>query len=120
MDLDGIDAAAIFGGGPLGTADPEMYLASFHAYNAWLADFCAAAPDRLLGMAYIPMFDVEEAIAELRFAKERRLWGGVIPAYAPPPGYTGGALNLSNPLMYADPEGPRSYADPEFEPFWHA
>jgi predicted TIM-barrel fold metal-dependent hydrolase len=71
-------------------------------------------------MAYIPMFDVRAAVAELRFAERRRLRGAVIPAYAPPEGYTGGAFNLSNSLMYAEPDGPRGYADPEFEPFWRA
>ena len=118
MDIDGIDGAIIFGGGPLGSSDPELFLASFHAYNQWLVDFCAEAPDRLLGVAYIPMFDVPRAVEELRWAAARGLKGAVIPAFPPPPTFTGGALNLSNLIMYADPDGPKSYSDPEFDPFW--
>ncbi len=44
MDEDGIDAAILFGGGPLGTANKALYTASFTAYNRWLADFCGHAP----------------------------------------------------------------------------
>ena len=51
MDEDGIDTAVLFGGGPLGTSNMELYKASFDAYNRWLADFCAAAPQRLVGVA---------------------------------------------------------------------
>src|SRR5437763_113307 len=40
MDIDGVDAAVIFGGGPLVTDDFDMHVASFPAYNRWLADFC--------------------------------------------------------------------------------
>ena len=38
MDKDGMDAAVLFGGGPLGTTNNELYLASFDAYNQWLSD----------------------------------------------------------------------------------
>ena len=118
MDIDGVDAAAIFGGGPLGAEDPELYLASFHAYNAWLGDFRAESPDRFLGMAYVPMFNVDAAIEELKWAAAQGLKGAVIPPYAPAAGYAGGALNASNLIMFAEPDTGRSYADPEFEPFW--
>ena len=58
MDKDGVQTAVMYGGGPLGTADNELYLASFEAYNHWLADFCSYAPKRLVGAAYLPMQDV--------------------------------------------------------------
>jgi predicted TIM-barrel fold metal-dependent hydrolase len=96
LAVDGIDAEVLFGGGPLTTQDPELELASYSAYNDWLADFCSAAPDRFLGMAYIPMEDVERASAETRRAIKKGLRGVVIPAVAP-----------------ATP-----YADPAWDPYW--
>jgi len=36
MDRDGMDAAVMFGGGPLGTSDPELFIESFATYNRWL------------------------------------------------------------------------------------
>ncbi|HEY9547088.1 MAG TPA: hypothetical protein VIR56_13845, partial [Solimonas sp.] len=51
MNTDGIDAAVMFGGGPLGTANSELYIASFEAYNRWLWDFCGADRKRLVGVA---------------------------------------------------------------------
>jgi predicted TIM-barrel fold metal-dependent hydrolase len=120
MDTDGVDATAIFGGGPLGSTNFDLFVASFRAYNAWLADFCSVAPDRLFGMAYIPMFDTETAVAELRWAASRGLRGAVIPPYCPEPKYQGGAQNLNNLIMFAEPDGSRSYADPDFDKFWRA
>ena len=29
MDLDGVEAAVLFGGGPLGSSNSELYIASF-------------------------------------------------------------------------------------------
>jgi hypothetical protein len=50
MDLDGIDAAILFGGGPLGTFDNDLYIASYDAYNRWVMDWASNAPKRLLRM----------------------------------------------------------------------
>ena len=36
------------------TDDPELRDACYRAYNDWLAEFCAAAPDRLIGVAMLP------------------------------------------------------------------
>lgn len=36
------------------------------AYNNWLADFVKAAPARFVGMAALPLQDVQEAIKEAR------------------------------------------------------
>jgi predicted TIM-barrel fold metal-dependent hydrolase len=118
MDVDGIDKAVIFGGGPLASQDPDLYLVSFHAYNAWLSDFCSVAPDRLLGIAYIPMFDVGSAIDEIEWANAHELRGVAIPPYAPGTRPQGVTLNANAAILYADPDGERSYADPEFNPFW--
>jgi predicted TIM-barrel fold metal-dependent hydrolase len=121
MDADGISAAALFGGGPLASRNLKLYLASFHAYNQWLADFCSPNPKRLLGMAYIPLWDVSEAVQELHWAADHGLHGAVIAPFAQErPDYSGGAINFSNMIIYARLSDKRSYEDPEFDPFWQA
>ncbi len=58
---------------------PELKLAGARAYNRWLADYCSAAPERLLGLALIgSLADVEGAVAEIRRAKESGVTGGVL------------------------------------------
>ena len=71
----------LFGGGPLGTANNELYKASFDAYNRWLADFCAHAPKRFAGVGYVPMQDVDDAIAMMRDFAARGLKAVNIPAF---------------------------------------
>src|SRR5205085_9889977 len=50
--------------------DPQLAAATCRAYNRWLADYCKPYPDRLFGVAMLPMQEVELAIAEMRFAKK--------------------------------------------------
>ncbi len=61
MDKDGMDAAVLFGGGPLGTANQDLYIASFEAYNRWLWDYCGEDRRRL-----VPMRDVDETVGMLK------------------------------------------------------
>ena len=79
MDLDGVDAEVLYGGGPLNTEDLALRGASYTAYNAWLADFCRGAPGRLFGIAYLPMWDIDVAIEETRRAAKAGLRGVLIP-----------------------------------------
>jgi predicted TIM-barrel fold metal-dependent hydrolase len=81
MDADGIRAEVIYGGGPLRSQNEALSLASYAAYNDWLADFCSANPKRLLGVAYLPTHAPEPAIAELKRAASRGLRGCVIPRF---------------------------------------
>ena len=69
------------------------------AYNDWLAEFCAAAPERIKGVAMLCLDDAQGAIAELERAKGLGLAGGLIPT--------------------AMPDDAR-YGDPRHEPFWEA
>jgi predicted TIM-barrel fold metal-dependent hydrolase len=120
MDQDGIDTAVLFGGGPLGTANVDLFKASFGAYNRWLADFCANAPKRFAGVGYVPMHDVDEAIAMMRECVKLGLKAINIPAF--PMGKMG-SLNggeAQTMALTGDVESERSYADPEFDPFWKA
>jgi hypothetical protein len=81
MDLDGIEAAVMFGGGPLGTSNSELYIASFEAYNRWLWDYCGADRKRLVGVAYLPMRDVNESLSLLRQAAKLGFRTVNIPAF---------------------------------------
>jgi predicted TIM-barrel fold metal-dependent hydrolase len=118
MDEDGIDAAVLFGGGPLGTSNMELYRASFDAYNRWLADFCATSPQRLVGVGYVPMQDVDEAIRMVRDFHARGLKAVNIPAF---PMSKAAALkggDAQTMALTGDVNSERSYADAEFDPFW--
>jgi uncharacterized protein len=75
QDLDGIDAELLYP--PVfatrfitGIKDREAYLAMVQGYNTWLIeDYCSLAPDRLLGVAFIPISGIDDALAELDRAK---------------------------------------------------
>jgi predicted TIM-barrel fold metal-dependent hydrolase len=86
QDRDGVVAEVLYGGGPLPTADHELFVASHYAYNEWLADFCRHAPERLLGVAYVPFASPEIAVAEIRRARRLGLRSTLIPA-SPPSGH---------------------------------
>ena len=118
MDEDGMDKAILFGGGPLGTTNTELYMASFGAYNRWLADFCGAAPDRLAGVGYVPMQDVDEAIRMMRECVKLGLKAINIPAFPMSPVASLNGGDAQTMALTGDVNSDRSYADPEFDPFW--
>jgi len=122
MDKDGMDVSVLFGGGPIGTLDEELYMASFDAYNRWLTDFCSYAPDRFCGVGYIPMREVADSIEMLKSLARAGFTAVNIPAFPQPLAKlefkTGGAAQSS--ALTGDPLGPRRYDQPEFDPFWAA
>jgi predicted TIM-barrel fold metal-dependent hydrolase len=70
MDLDGIHAQVLYpsvtlNGASVYSEEPELQVACVRAYNDWLAEFCAYAPERLYGQGIIPTVGVEAAVAEL-------------------------------------------------------
>jgi predicted TIM-barrel fold metal-dependent hydrolase len=46
--------------------DHELKLACFRAYNDWIAEFNAYAPDRLFGPGLVPPTGINDAVAETR------------------------------------------------------
>ncbi len=79
MDRDGVDAHVLFpntAGGIAGQSlakvrDLEASLACVQVYNTWLAqEFCAAAPDRLVPLCILPIWDLKAAVAELQRARK--------------------------------------------------
>jgi predicted TIM-barrel fold metal-dependent hydrolase len=73
-------ASAPFGAGLAATAEvpPELLMAGARAHNRWLAELCATSPGRRAGVAIVPIFDVEAAVAEITRARESGLWGGIL------------------------------------------
>lgn len=115
MDADGIAANVIYhssqngqpipfivGGSlffnPTG-GDLNQAAAGTHIYNQWLADACASAPERHVGVAHLPAWDVAACIAEVEWAAEAGLR----------------AVNLPSPRP-----GIPVYDNPAWEPFWAA
>jgi predicted TIM-barrel fold metal-dependent hydrolase len=64
--------------------DLERRWAGLQAHNRWMADFCAAARGRRAGICQIMLHDVAASVAEIRWAKENGLFGGVLLPGAPP------------------------------------
>jgi len=66
MDRDGVFAHVIFGPvTSISLEDQELRDACYRAYNDWLADFCRAAPDRLIGVPMLPEYP-ESATEEIK------------------------------------------------------
>jgi predicted TIM-barrel fold metal-dependent hydrolase len=66
MDRDGVWAHVIFGPvTSLNFEDEELRDACYAAYNEWLKEFCAYAPDRLIGVPLLPPYP-EAAVKELQ------------------------------------------------------
>jgi predicted TIM-barrel fold metal-dependent hydrolase len=67
------------------TADEyELRLAGIRAHNRWLADWCSRHPDRRAGIAQIFLNNVDDAVADVRWAREHGLRGGVLLPTLPP------------------------------------
>jgi predicted TIM-barrel fold metal-dependent hydrolase len=115
LEEQGIHAEVTYPGPVLtGGLSPAMYLGSatsdglepvwpaLHAYNRWLAEFCAAAPGRRAGVIPIDLHDMDRAVEELAWARENGIFGGVMLP----------AMSVRSKLP--------GYADDYYEPLWSA
>ncbi|MDE2302198.1 MAG: amidohydrolase family protein [Sphingomonadales bacterium] len=124
MDLDNIESAVLFGGGPLGTFDNELYMASYDAYSRWVMDFCAADPKRLVPIGYVPMRDIDETIGIIRKLARMGFRTINLPAFPQnPDGWstTSQVKALKQGQISAltgDPKGEKQYWQPEFDRLW--
>src|SRR5580698_10646848 len=103
MDLDGIDAAFLFPSIGLfcgSITDPPLAAAMSRAYNRWLADYCKPYPDRLYGVAMIPLQSVDRAVEELTFARRD--------------------LGMKAAFIRPNPYSDKMIDQPVYEPFWAA
>jgi predicted TIM-barrel fold metal-dependent hydrolase len=102
MDADGLRAEIILPTYALRVnmmRDAEVQRACLAASNAWLAGFCRAAPERLIGAAILSVFDPAAAVDDLHRCVELGLRGVAIPAIPAPE---------------------LSYASSRYERFWAA
>jgi predicted TIM-barrel fold metal-dependent hydrolase len=81
------------------TLRDELRNPGIRGYNRWLAAFCQAQEGRRVGIAVVPIRDVDAAIEEAIWAKEHGLGGISLPV-------------LSDDMPH--------YGDPVYEPFWSA
>ena len=101
QDRDGVSAEVIYptvGMLLCNHRDYDYKKACFDAYNEWIAEYCAAHPDRLIGTGQTAMRSVDEGIEDVRKMKDLGLRGVMMPG---------------NPQV-AD------YDDPIYDPFWQA
>jgi predicted TIM-barrel fold metal-dependent hydrolase len=75
MDTDGIDAQVLYGDGAMQLRDPELRTVCVRAYNDFLAEFVAAAPERYLGLGIAPVHDPEASVKEIERFRELGLRG---------------------------------------------
>jgi len=80
-------------------ASAELAEAGRHAYNRWLADFCARAPERRRGQMQTSFTDIEQAVRDIHWAKEHGLGGIMMPELT---------------------RESRSLVDPALDPIWTA
>lgn len=72
MDKDGVDAELLYPTPRPSSAvwwnnkDRDFHLACVRAYNDWLSEFSAYAPDRLGGIAMMPTSGIADTLAELK------------------------------------------------------
>src|SRR5205823_1051086 len=101
MDLDGIDAAFLYPSVGLFSGaikEPRLAAAVCRAYNRWLADYCQPYPDRLFGVAMLPMQSIELAIEEMRYARKE--------------------LGMRASFLRPNPYNGRMLHHPDYEIFW--
>ncbi len=121
MDMDNIDAAVMFGGGPLGTFNNDLYIASYEAYSNWVMDFCATDKRRLVPVGYVPMRDIDETIGQIKRLAKMGFRAINLPAFPQnPDGWstTSGVKALKEGQISAltgDPKGALQYWQPEFD-----
>ncbi|MGE5217518.1 MAG: amidohydrolase family protein [Chloroflexota bacterium] len=90
MDRDGAEVSVMYGPtDPMPIEDPELRRACYEAYNDWLDEFCAAKPERLIGVAQLSLEDPQAAHNELaRLAKRSKLRHvNILASRAEPPVY---------------------------------
>lgn len=81
METDGVAAEVLYptlGLRLFSLESPEAQEACFRIYNDWLMEYCSVSPKRLVGIACIPTYDVEKAVAELYRTHEGGLYGGLV------------------------------------------
>ena len=81
MEVDGLSAEVLYptlGLELFGLDDAKLQEACFRVYNNWLIEYCRVAPQRLVGVAAISVYDIDHAIQELERCRKAGLKGAMI------------------------------------------
>jgi uncharacterized protein len=81
MAQDGVSAEVLYptlGLSLFGLDDALLQEACFRVYNDWLIDYCQVNQERLVGIAAIPVYNVERGVEELRRCAKAGLRGALI------------------------------------------
>ena len=87
MAADGVSAEVLYpthGLKCLSLDDHELEAACCRVYNDWLIEYCSAAPDRMIGIAMLSMYDIDGAVKELERCRKAGMRGSVIWQVPPP------------------------------------
>jgi len=90
QDTDGVQAEVIYPSvGMLlcNHPDADYQRACFQAYNRWISEFCATAPDRLIGLGQTAVRTPQEAVRDLEEIKALGLRGVMLPGIPPQKDY---------------------------------
>ncbi|HXV48086.1 MAG TPA: amidohydrolase family protein, partial [Candidatus Binatia bacterium] len=101
QDIDGVGAEILFSSAVrqlYSIVDEPFQRAIFHSYNAWLHEFCSYDPNRLLGLALIPILDMKNTVADIHHYAKLGFRGVQIPTRIKDSGYY----------------------EPKYEPMWSA
>lgn len=102
QDRDGIAAEVVYptvGMVIYGNPDPGFQDACCWAYNRWLAEFVACAPQRVYGIGQTALRTVEEGVRDIERVK---------------------ALGFRGIMVPGEPTTEADYDDSYFDPFWEA
>ncbi len=81
MEIDGVSAEVLYptlGLRLFGLDDVSLQQACFRVFNDWLIEYCNVAPDCLVGLGCISMYDTAQAVEELERCKRAGLKGAII------------------------------------------
>jgi predicted TIM-barrel fold metal-dependent hydrolase len=102
MDIDGVEAEVLHcgvAGVPQNGSDQEARLAFARATNDAMTAWCDADPSRLIPVGTLPIWDVEEAVTELKRVHQNGFKVVQVP-------------------IYPDSLGLKPYVDRSWEPLW--
>ena len=101
MDIDGVSAEVLYFGGPVAQQqkDPGLRRYIVQRYNDWMVELSQAAPERLIGLAHVPLVDLDEACTELQRIAKLGLRGFHVDPFP-------------------DERGGKPLWDPDYEKFW--
>ena len=105
MDIEGIDVGVLYPTRGLRALvepgiEPDFAAAIARAYNDWMYDFCQANPRRLVGAGMLSVYDINDAVGEVRRCARDFGFRAV--------------FLRSNPLV------DHKWHDPYYEPLWDA